>query len=390
MKVGILTFQYAINYGAVLQMYSLKNVIEKEGHDVEIINYVPSGYKRSRLKSIFRMSGIKSKKIGIHDIKDILSRIIINLRYQNSIFDVFDNFLIKFFSLSARTDDSNWQEIVEKYDCVIVGSDQVWNPTNQKGDVYFLNLPETKNMPMKIAYAADSTNESVQQDSLERLRKALDSFKGISVRNEHTQSFVNKITGQIPSIVADPVILSDFSEFCGQPPFTDEKYALVYVLGKGISGGHSAVVSDIRKKYGDIKIYQIVMMKQNEFALLDGVERRFYDCAPEEWVNLIYNAEFIYTDSFHCMLFAMKFHKPFLSYYADENRAPRLLALQKQYSLGNRIVSSVDEMRANKSLDFEIDYNEIDRVFSMQRKNSTLFLKKHIGGSVEKNGEIGQ
>ena len=39
MKIGIITFQNAVNYGAVLQTYALQHTIEKLGGNSEIINY---------------------------------------------------------------------------------------------------------------------------------------------------------------------------------------------------------------------------------------------------------------------------------------------------------------------------------------------------------------
>ena len=56
-KVGILTFHDAHNYGAVLQAYALKKYISKlEGVDVKIINYhhynIPDGFPKNRIIKI--------------------------------------------------------------------------------------------------------------------------------------------------------------------------------------------------------------------------------------------------------------------------------------------------------------------------------------------------
>ena len=39
MKIGILTFHRAHNYGAVLQCYALQEVLKGMGHEVEVIDY---------------------------------------------------------------------------------------------------------------------------------------------------------------------------------------------------------------------------------------------------------------------------------------------------------------------------------------------------------------
>ena len=41
MRIGILTFHCAHNYGAVLQCYALQEALKGMGHDVEIIDYQP-------------------------------------------------------------------------------------------------------------------------------------------------------------------------------------------------------------------------------------------------------------------------------------------------------------------------------------------------------------
>ena len=46
MKVGILTFHFAYNYGAVLQAWGLQQAIESLGHEVCFLNYVPDYMKK--------------------------------------------------------------------------------------------------------------------------------------------------------------------------------------------------------------------------------------------------------------------------------------------------------------------------------------------------------
>lgn len=369
MKIGILTFHYAINYGAVMQMHSLYSTLECLGHDVSIINYMPNNYKRNGLHDILNNIGIKN-----HNLITSIKRGIDFLFNNTSLCREFDRFVLKNHNVTKQVGSENIKDLLSEFDEIIVGSDQVWNPYNQKDGIYFLNM-DIKNEPIKISYAADSADDSVKSENIKTLNSALNDFYKISVRNKHTQDFVEKVTGISPQIVADPVILSDFSEFCSNDSSKKEKYALVYILGKEIPGGHEEVIEEIKQKYGKIKIYQVVMLKQGNFAIINNADKLFYHCSPEEWINLIYNAEFVYTDSFHCILFAMKFHKSFLAYYAESIRVPRLKSLQQQYELGSRIVSSVSDMKHNKSLEFELDFNKIDSIFDRQRNEGIQFLK---------------
>jgi len=41
MKIGIITFHWATNYGAMLQAFALQTYLESKGNEVYIINYKP-------------------------------------------------------------------------------------------------------------------------------------------------------------------------------------------------------------------------------------------------------------------------------------------------------------------------------------------------------------
>ena len=64
---------------------------------------------------------------------------------------------------------------------------------------------------------------------------------------------------------------------------------------------------------------------------------------PSEWVKLISNARFFITDSFHGVIFSIKYSTPFLGYYLEEIRAPRLIDLKTRYNLRERIVRNLSE-----------------------------------------------
>ena len=372
MKVGILTFQFAINYGAVLQLYSLQKTLKDMGYETEVINYIPDDFDVTSMRAILRNSGLKSKKDGV---KAIAHRVLLNLKNQKKLCASFKEFENKNFKLSKVCNSSNWEEVFKQYDAIVVGSDQVWNPTSQRGRVYFLDSDAIKGK--RISYAADSTGAGVDENNKERLCRALNKFDAVSVRNTHSAEFFKNVTGNEAEIVADPVILSSFDEFKSKND--NGKYAFVYLLGKEIPGGHEKIISEVKKKYGDIKIIQAVMIKQNEFVILNEADEKFADCSPEDWVNLIANAEFVFTDSFHCILFSLKFKRNFMAYYSEKNRAPRLLGLQAQYNLGSKIVGSADEAIEKDSLNYQLNYEEIDKVFEAQKKEAIEFLKSNLG-----------
>jgi len=278
--------------------------------------------------------------------------------------------------LSARVDEKTVNEIIQEYEAIIVGSDQIWSVGQRTKPVYFLGFEGFDGD--KISYAADSTIAEVSEEHLAKLRGELGDFDKISVRNKHSQKFVETVIGEKPPIVADPTLLWDFNELGRGFMGDSDPYILVYVLGKDINGSNRKAIEEIKRIYGNLKVYAIVIPTM-KFNICDYADKVFYDLGPEEWLDMIRNATFVYTDSFHGTLFSLKFHKPFLAYYAEEMRATRFIDLAERYQIGRYIVSSVDEIEAKGSLLETPDFATIDQLIEEHRAFSIRFLEEALG-----------
>ena len=78
-KVGIITFHFADNFGAVLQAYALTKKIENYGINVEIINFTPQKL-RSPYALFPNIRAMLSNKGISHTIRTVLGRIY-NIKY---------------------------------------------------------------------------------------------------------------------------------------------------------------------------------------------------------------------------------------------------------------------------------------------------------------------
>lgn len=384
MKIGILTFQHATNYGAVLQLYGLYQQILLMGYDVEVIDYIPPWYVRKSLKETLRAAGIRDLKKNptIANVRMFFRRFIVTSEYQETYIIGFEQF-VKSMKLSDRCTDKDWREILCRYDIIIVGSDQVWNRMNQERNVYFLDIateesPKIDKTFKKISYAADSTTDAVDKRYVDKLRRELSDFDAISVRNPHTQRFVYKILGRNPIVVPDPTVLYEYDSIIDDENAKNTPYILAYVLGAPINGGHKQALNKIKEKYGDIPIIQVVMIRQYGFTILDEATEKRYNCRPDEWVTLIKNANCVYTDSYHCIMFALKYHVDFIAYYSSEERAERLIDMKVRYKLENKIVGSVEEMLATNSIEQTIDFNYVDEKFKEEKNIGENFLKTQL------------
>lgn len=375
-KIGILTFHYSNNYGAVLQALSLQHTIELLGYDVEIINFIPSDYKPTNFiynlglrKNIFR------NKLKDLNLIKIFKKVSIMKDHSRDITNKFDSYRSNEMQLSKKVDENSLNTILNNYDIIVVGSDQVWNPSQRTRIEYFLNFGRNF-QGKKISYAADSTIKEINSRDLDNLKGALNDFSFISVRNEHSDCFVKSIINKKVDIVADPTVIYDF-QHKNADRYIKEDYILTYILGEEIKGTHDKALEKIKKAYGNLPVYSIKIPTMN-FELSDYADKVFYDLGPIEWLNLIKNANVVYTDSYHGILFSLKYHRPFLAYYTERMRATRLVDIGKRYGIEKYIVQSVEEIESMRSIEIKPDYKIIDDLLEKHKQYSLNFLMEAL------------
>ena len=129
MKIGILTFHFGYNYGALMQCYALQQYLSSCGHNVKIINYTPSNIKSKQY-----WMEIVSKSISISKIRKIIKKI----RYAPNQKKSFNFFRYKYLNITELYNYEKLSNISNEFDAIIVGSDQIWNPSQHKLGSYFL------------------------------------------------------------------------------------------------------------------------------------------------------------------------------------------------------------------------------------------------------------
>lgn len=326
MKVGILTYHYTCNYGGVLQSYALQQVLRRMGHDVKIIDCVPSYYHKFWKDYIPR-------RISSQDIH----KLCVKYRHEDETWASFRKFKKDHLLLTERIDENLLHFFNDRFDAIITGSDQVWCLSQHFRPIYFLNW-EPKFQGRRIAYAPCCSVNRIKEENIPRVKRALDAFDAISVRNSQTFEFVKGVAGIDAPVVADPTLLHDFREFVHASP-SESEYLLAYILGDEIVGGHKNAFRELKRMYGDLPVYAVVSAPGNP-QVCPWADKIFYDVSPDRWVNLIAHAKCIYTDSFHGAVFSAKFKCPFVAYYTHLGRGARLIDLQQRYNLQKNIVDS--------------------------------------------------
>lgn len=349
MKIGILTFHFGNNYGGILQCYATQQLLIKMGHNVEIINYRPSAisfFSRvvNKLKTIRNLSVLLKVLMDFVTVKQCNKQKSGELSIQKAkILSAFDNFRRDYLILTEAVDNTSIGFLCEKFDAIIVGSDQVWTSLYDRNSVYFLDwFPQYQGK--RIAYAACSAHSFVTEARRKILSDYLKRFDIISVRDIITQTLVKQIIDEEVDIVADPTLLYNFDEFVSTENV--QPYILTYILGSEIKGGHDGALQKVKAQYGNICVKSIIIPGGTS-DIVKYSDEQYFDLTPSEWVNMFAHATFVYTDSFHGIMFSIKFKKPFVGYYANQIRSSRLIDLKERFNMTN-IVEDMTRIDGDK------------------------------------------
>lgn len=345
MKVGIITFHRALNYGAVLQAYALQQFLRKLDIDSEIIDY-RSSYIETFYKPI-KANPLKNPKMYLKEICYLLP----NLKKRKK----FERFIHTYIKTTRKIDSNEeLKKLNKEFDYFITGSDQVWNYKWSGFDkAFFL---EFANSEKKYSYAASFGFEKIPVEKEALYKKLLGDFQKISVRENTGKIIVKDLIKKDAVVDLDPSCLIE-KEMWGKIAVRPKKagYVLLYTLEK--SDRLNIYAEDIAKKLGTEIVYISDAIKKTSTFKYKGF------LSPAEFVGLFANAGYVVTNSFHGLMFSVIFEKEFCLQYQQRLGAPnsRLVDFVKEYQLENRILDSNGSI-AQK----EIDYARIKN--SMQIK----------------------
>lgn len=356
MKVGILTFHFVYNYGAVLQAWGLQQAIESLGHEVCFVNYVPS-YMKNRISPFcgwgFR-SGSKFFTTFHHRLRES--------RRRNR-FSVFPRKHLK-VSKFLNTREA-MQEFCENLDAVIVGSDQVWNLNwlNQFDDTYFLGFLKG-DKPKKIAYGACFGQIKQPKKHLDKACELIKHFDHIGMRNQFGHEILNKSVGIETEAVVDPGFFIRVSK-----DKTLRNEISVYAVDKK----GAEICAKTAKKVANFKDAKTLYIASENNIQYPKNGKHITNLTPIEWLNQLACSTFICSESFHGTVFALANSVPFIS-ASGGYRSTRVEDLLIKYGLKDRYLNSLS--------DFKYDFCELDSSYylDLQRDidHSINFLEKAL------------
>lgn len=382
-KIGcvIAFFDNHNNYGTYLQGYATIKKIKELGYNCEIIRYKKHLTIIEKIKLIFLMLRCG----GTHDKMRILKHIIntkLHPRYATNTKERTQavNKYKKNKLCPYIHEYIGFQDLKKgafNYDLVLVGSDQLWTPMGLYSKFY--NLLFVDDSIPKISYAASFGVSCIPDFQKKQTKEYLDRFSQISVREIKGKEIVDSLSKNTATVVADPTLLLTKEEWekelQDKKRPTEQPYIFCYFLGRNQECRKASL--ELKKQTG----YKIITIKHmDEYVKKDEKfgDESPYNIDPNDFINYIKYAEYICTDSFHCSIFSILFHKKFMTFYRFNNKSKssrnsRIDSLFKLLNLPNRLY------QGNIDAIFQpINYEYVDEQLTILRAESTNFLDTNL------------
>jgi len=376
MKIGILTYHRAENYGALLQAYALRTYLAGLGHDVDFVDYWPDYHRRffelfSWRK--FRESNLKGKMVLLY--YTLFWHQARRRRQQN-----LQAFMHEELGLPLEARYHNDHDIVKEFDVVFYGSDQIWRrqrmPSHPGLDFWYFGSDNVQ--ARKIAYAASGWDckSPPTEDEKKVLRRHLLGFEAISVREDSLKELLTSL-GIQAQIVCDPVFLLGKEAWLSLADKASEQPAYQhYILVYNLLGQTSTV--NFAERLGKEKNLPIVEVNKKYVPFTSG--RRYCRTARVEYfLSLLAHADYVVGNSFHGVALSLIFQKQFFAVGMGP-RAGRVTSLLNSLRIPERYT---DVWRYVPS----IDYTVVSPLLADMVISSSAFIQDSISNHLTSNEE---
>jgi len=350
-RIGILTYHYILNNGAILQAYSILTALRKYfgRNSVEIIDYRSTRTEINNLRAL-------------HVSKNLIQIVREYRRYLR-----LKNFIRRELKLSKEkitTDSYNKASnfLKGKYDLIVVGSDAVWRISKNKRITPFPNIYwlDPRLNCKKVAFAtsanrADPKNLTIGDKKW--MKYSLEGFDLIGFRDKHTFDLIKSL--HIRNVdelykVPDPTFMyhpcknrSVYSHLvrCG----VDIKKPILGILLR--DKRLSAQVRQYYKRKG----YQIISLGNfNRYADVNLVDK----LNLFEWAEAFKHLTFCISDGLHGTILSLKNGIPFVSVDHEEvylRTQSKICSLLSDFSL---LENYINIKRTNYDFDSFFDNAE--------------------------------
>lgn len=342
MKIAIMTQPLGGNYGGMMQAYALQQVLKRMGHEVVTIDRQLNEGRflwrmaRYAKRSLSRVTGRRKAPVFIE------------AHYPQIFLNTYA-FMDQHISLSTRI--ASEAELKRhfgsnRYDAVIVGSDQTWRPRYSPNifNYYldFLQGDEIKRVAYASSFGTDRWEYTEQET--DRCARLAQRFDSISVREASGVALCKRHLGVDASAVLDPTLLLDKHHYGGL--IKDHHYHITegaifaYWLDPSVTKVQATALVSARDNKEVISCKARLELNNVSSSRLED-----YMMLPvEQWLSSFASCSLVLTDSFHGVVFSIIFEKPFVAVINKERGGSRFESLLKSLNLEKNLVYDAAEI----------------------------------------------
>lgn len=388
-KILIITQPLRTNYGGILQAYALQKVIRNLGFEVQTDNafFLKPRSLKNRLKD-FGARLVYGCLKGNSNYKPLIKK-----QLKRKDYEMVAKNILPFIEKNIQTIDFFENRIkpkkstIEKFDIFICGSDQVWR--RKYGDVrrYFFDfLKDTnkKRFSYSASFGTDNLNEYSEKEKKD-CQELIKNFSSISVRESSAIKIMEEEFQQKALLTLDPTLLLNKEDYLNliytreKPPQienTAKKKIFTYILDKS---KEKEELADILSRRLAMRVENI--MPKKNWTTLNSKEINEEAVFPsvEKWLYEISTADFVLTDSFHAVVFAIIFNKQFLCIGNKERGLTRFTSLLDLFDLNKRLIYSKKDLTGVLLHDiYKIDYEQVNLKKEELKEISLNYLTKNL------------
>lgn len=378
-KIGLCLAFKGQNYGMLLQAFATQQIVKRLGYETEIIDYQRTNLKHIRFTPyllVFYWKQLLNKLTNRKKVIELDECHKINLEKRKEKAEEFRQEHLENIIKCIGIDEL--EKNAEKYDGVLVGSDQQWLP-----DVAFSNFRTLRFVPdhiNKISYATSLGVSTYPHYCKSSAKNFLERIDYCSVREQEGKNIINSICNIDVKVVLDPTYLFTKEEWLDLIPsrkMFEYPYLFCYFLGNSDQQKQKA------RKFADKNNLKIVSILSNESTSdLDLTYADFVvsGASPEDFINWIRGAKFVFTDSFHGVAFSIINEKQFYVFYrrrldSKTSRNSRIDNILRTFELNNRLILDQQDISNNENI---IDYHTVNEILNDKRARSLHFLKNAL------------
>lgn len=333
-KVALITL-YIYNYGSILQAYSTKTFLEKNGFTPVLIRKDPE---------IFEEYEVEESKIRHPEFINDFNGFMESLKHNDSL--VPEQSLQKMAEFVENTlqvktytmDQLKRAAVTDEFDNFIIGSDQVWNTTvGMVSEFYFLRFaPPQKRIALCPSFGADTVHDYLRED----LAEVLNEYERLSSREDEGAAIIKDLTGREVPRLSDPTIFltaEEWKDFAGTSDGDETGYLMLHFLDRPNETAIKNIKHIVKNTGMPVKCFTDMY---EEFSDIEGMEH--VTGGPREYIKAIVNAELVCTDSFHTSIFSINLGTDFFTfdrqYVHGVSQISRIRTLLKRYGLSDRLI----------------------------------------------------